>query len=220
MVLKRIFPPANELTVFVMTVTILSMFIYMDGWADKAVIFYFELIDELLYEVHQAEGIKDTISGYSSLIFTPVFLFTIILGPLFLPFNKRDLRALCATIILIDASIIAYGNMGLVEETPTIINNFMTFYSAIWIIYIFVVLKMRELDYLMNDHQAKAIPSFIAACISSIAVFVAIEAFSVHWVKAYSIGSILTSILFTLGLKFYFENENSKSGMEGLKSEQ
>jgi len=219
MVLKRIFPPANELTVFVMTVTLLSMFIYMDGWADKAIVFYFELVEKHLYEIHQAKGIKDTVSGYGTLILTPILLFVIIFGPLFLPFNKRDLRALCATIILIDASIIAYGNMGLVKETSTIINNFITFYSVIWIIYIFVAVKMRELDYFMDGRQFKAIPSCIAASISVIAVFVAVQIFSVHWVEAYSVGSILTSIFFTLGSKFYFENEKLKNGAKGLKSE-
>ena len=218
--LKRIFPPANELTVFVMTVTVLSMFIYMDGWADKAVVYHFEIIEKQLYEIHQAKGIKDTIFGYASLIFTPVFLFIIIFGPLLLPFNKKDLRALCATIILIDASIIAYGNMGLAKESPSAINSLMAFYSGIWIIYILVVLRMREVNYLMSAEQAKAIPACIAACVSTIAVFVAIKVFSVNWVKAYSIGSILTSILFTLGWKFYFENEKSKNVTEGLRSEQ
>ncbi len=216
--LKKIFPPANELTVFVFTVTLLSLFFYMDGWADKASMFLVDYVENVFNNIHQAINIIDIVRSYAALIFSPIIFVIVVFAPLFLPFNKKDLRGLCVTMIFIDVFIIVYSNGGAVSTNPSAINLFIMFYSVIWLIYTLVVARINEIDRLMDHSQTKAVPAILAATVSVVSVFIAIKVFSIHWAKAYSIGSVVTSLLFTLGSVIYFELRDKNQVISPLKS--
>jgi hypothetical protein len=202
--LKKIFPPANEITVFVITVTILSMFIYMDGWFDNTIMMASEVIENYFRSIDESDNFKDTAIAHGSFIVLLLFLVLSIFGPLFLPFNKKDLRGLCLIMIFAHAIIIAYTNLTLDKESPSFINAFIVLYSIVWIVYLYVVTEMRKQDHLMSNQQAKAVPSFIAASVSALAVFLAIKLFSVPWYRAYSVGAIIVANLVALGsAQFY-----------------
>jgi lysylphosphatidylglycerol synthetase-like protein (DUF2156 family) len=201
---KKIFPPANEITVFVITVTLLSMFIYMDGWFANTISIASEGIENVLHTIHESNSFKDTAVAYSSFVIVPLLFVLLVFGPLFLPFNKRDLRGLCLFMIFAHAIIIAYTNITLGKESPSIMNTIVVLYSIAWVIYIYAVGEMRKQDHMMNKHQTKAMPSLVAASVSVIAVFLAINVFSVSWYRAYSIGSISTSCLVALVSAQYY----------------
>jgi hypothetical protein len=204
--LKKIFPPANEITVFVITVTILSMFIYMDGWFDSTIMMASEVIENNFRLIDGSGTFKDTAIAYGSFIILPLLLVLLIFGPLFLPFNKKDLRGLCLIMIFTHAIIIAYTNFTIDKEFPSLINTSIAIYSIVWIVYLYVVTEMRKQDHLMSNQQAKAIPSFIAASVSALAVFLAIKLFSVPWYRAYSVGAIIVSNFVALGSAQFYES--------------
>ena len=158
-----------------MTTTLLSMFIYMDGWNEKVVKFF--------GEPYLLVVVVGTISA-----------------PLILPFTKKDLRQQCLMMILIDSAIILYINSKNIGSNPnrSIIDLIIALYSFSWFIYLGLISKLKSIDYIMDKNQANALICCLAASASVIIVFVEINFFSVYWTQAYMIVSIFISIACSL----------------------
>ena len=202
-VFRRIFPPFDEMSVFVITTTFLSLFFYMEGWALAGVKLFSEFMLSLVQEIKGAVTIGDAIKAFFTLVFSPFFIIAMLFGPLVLPFTKADLRDFCPPIIIIDLSIIAYHNLQINNDHATLLNSLIAAYSITWILYVTIALRLKKIEALVDDDQADAHSSCIAALISIISVFLSIKLFDVHWLQAYCTGSLITPPAFNYALKLY-----------------
>lgn len=113
-------------------------------------------------------------------------LFAFFFGALFLPFNNKDLRPLCALTLFVDVSIICYATSSNLGNHSTWPDYLISLYFFIWAIYIYVVSRNHNYDYLMPDEQTSQKPACLSAAASVICVFLAIRVFSIPWQIAYS----------------------------------
>lgn len=181
----------NELTVFVVTVTLLSMFLYMDGWpaqAERQLAGLFANVAAAL----RGPGWPDIAKGVAGLFFFPLAIAASLIVPLFLPFTRVDWRRLCVPIVLLDAGILLVFNLRLAREQGSLLHSILALYLLAWFIHAWVV---RDLDSLISRAQARGLPAIIAASISAAVVFVAVTRFSVEWVSAYSLAVVAVSLL-------------------------
>ena len=206
--LRRIFPPFDEMSVFVITATFLSLFVYMEGWALEGVKLCWEFILSLAQGYNNA-GIIGDLVGFWALVFGPFFIIAMLFGPLFLPFTKKDLRDLCPAIIVADLSLMAYHNFSINKDHWTLLNIVFIAYSVAWIVYITIALRLKKLGAVVDDHQADAQSSCIAALISIISVFVSIKVFGFHWLQAYCMGSLFTPPAFNYARELFADKTHT-----------
>ncbi len=183
------------------------MFFYMDGW----MVSFFEFCLEV---VSIAFDDANTLLGY---IFSSVELIimaslggAMIIAPLTLPFNSRDLRKLCVMLLIVDLFILICGNIYLIVNTESIVFLFSLVYSVIWLVWVWLMIKMDSIDMLIAGRQADPISSIFTALTSISVVHISIVYLSIDWVLAYIYGTILVSVLFSIGHEVYLSTQYNK----------
>lgn len=177
-----------------MTVTLLSMFFYMDGWVANAARGITE-IHQNIADGFRSPSVRDQLGALLGMVFLPLLAIAYGLGPLLLPFTKADLRILCALVILVNAAIICYGNIRIEEAERTLFNDILALYFFVWFFYVIIILRSRDLESMMTNEQFKAAICCVAAAASGLSVFIAIRYLSFNWVEAYSLSVLLVSML-------------------------
>lgn len=200
--LKRIFPPANELTLFVMATTLLSLFFYMNGWADTALSVIADHFSNSLNQVDKSTNIFDGfISFFTGVILLPAIILGCVIAPLIIPFVRWDVRSFCIWILLMDCIIISIYNIKIALQAPTAFQIVLSTYCVIWAIYTYICMKYEKFDHLIEHTKPSPVYVITAASISIISVFIAVHFYLIDWVKAYSMSIAVVSTLFSIGVK-------------------
>jgi hypothetical protein len=196
--LKKLFPPATELTLFVTATSLVSLFFYMDGWGHTATEIIAGHFSDALKEVDKSNNI---VSGFLSflggVILFPAIILSCMIAPIIMPFTRWDLRAWAVWILLLDCTIISIYNIVIAFQTPTKFQLAITAYCVIWSVYVYLCMESNKIDYLIDKQKSNPRYTFAAGIVSMIAIFIAIDFFAVHWVQAYSISIVIVSVLFS-----------------------
>lgn len=185
---RVIFPPLNEITVFVIAVTLYSLFVYVDGFPSPA-----EVVGLLLKEM--ARQATESISNFIAMVVAAPILLAMIFGPLFLPFTRLDLSGTCGLVIAVFALVAAGTSIvNLVNDHHSLPNRLIFIYSISWIVYMYYILKfVKEPGFIMGAEQEDALCACIAATVSVVFVYVATNLYSVKWYNAFVIGTTSSS---------------------------
>ena len=197
--LKKLFPPVTELTIFVTATSLVSLFFYMDGWAHTAAEIITGYFSGALKEVDSSTNIFSSfISFVGHVIIGPALILFCMIAPILMPFTRKDLRACAAWILLLDCTIISVYNISIFIQSPTKFQMAVSAYCIIWAIYVFLCMKFEKTDYLIDKQRSN--PSYVVAAgiVSMIGIFIAVNYFAVHWVQAYSISIVIVSVLFSV----------------------
>ena len=192
--LEKIFPKTHELTVFVITVVL-----YM------TIITNLELFGMLIGTINllwtgwvadfsESTSIRTDTKLILGLITMVGVSVAYLIGPLFMPFTKKDIRFLSIVLLWVDISLIIYWNMK-ISEPGQWYRVFPVLYSLAWLIYSLIVLKFNKrngINMLVSEEQTnpKAALKVASTGIILSVAFVHIMKFS--WLDAYMMALFIT----------------------------
>jgi hypothetical protein len=182
---KYVFPKTNELTVFLLAVTLYSSIFYIPELGDHFLQSSLMLLDRWVNKLSFTLGIIDTSwflikTALISLIITVTFF-----GPLILPFTKKDLRYLCGGVILLELALIVVLNVSAIEQHPIVRQTLITYYSC-WFFYaLFIMRWNRNLNTLICNEQTQPKIAISLAFTSSIFMAILYFLFEWWWLDAY-----------------------------------
>jgi len=190
---KYLFPKTNELTVFLLAVTLYSSIIFIPGLGDKLLQSSLILFDKWLNKLSFTIGIIDTSWFLIKTALISLIIMVTFFGPLLLPFTKKDLRYLCGGVILLELALIVSLNVSAIEQHPIIRQTFITYYSC-WFFYaIFIMRWNHNLNALMCNEQTE--PKIAISLAFTSSIFMAVLYFSLDW---WWLDAYLTSVHVTL----------------------
>ena len=205
---KFIYPKVNELTVFIISVTLYSAILYIPEISIEVVDLFQLLLDDWLEEFALVSGFIDSSwfvikSTLKSTFFTLLLLGAILL-PLFLPFTNKDIRRACFSVILLDLGLLITFNVVNIEQYP-IIRQLLIAYYVIWFLYAIILGRINQnINHLMNMEQTKPSLALVLAFISSVLTATLYLLFDWWWIDAY-----LTSVYFVLISERLYKNKFS-----------
>tara|TARA_B100000446_G_C10432833_1_gene298876 strand:- start:147 stop:704 length:558 start_codon:yes stop_codon:yes gene_type:complete len=183
------------------------MFFYMDGWIDSFFRFCFKVVSFAFDDANTPLGY--IFSSIEFIVIVSVGV-AMLVAPITLPFNRRDLRKLCVMLLIVDLVILIFGNIYLIVSTESIFFLFSLVYSIIWLVWVWLMLEMNDIDMLIDSSQAEPVVSVFAAAMSISVVYISIVYLLVDWVLAYMYGAILVSTLFNIGHEIYLDSRYNK----------
>lgn len=195
--LYKIFPKTNELTVFVVAVvlyaTVISNIDLISLLKDKVTFLWLNW----LADFSNSNSIFTDVKLVFGLIFLVIAGLSYLIGPLLMPFTKKDIRRLSLIILWIDVSLIIYWNIKYIEPGQWF-RLFPIIYGSAWFIYSIVILKMNErkgIDQLVTEEQTNPNIALKWAGIAAGLSLVLNHLFNLWWLDAYMLAIFITLIL-------------------------
>jgi len=203
--MHRLFPKINELTVFIITVLLYATVLISAELSEAVLSGANEVLDKFSRNFAQSEGFLETAEQTLIAITGVLFVLCYLIGPLLLPFTKRDIRIISMIILWIDAGIVIYWNS---QSTGAYraLSSVVILYWAAWMIYSFLLLRCDPkagVDILLDKRQTSPQVALSFAVPGVCLVILFFFAFQWEWVEAY-----LMAVFITLMIERYLPDNN------------
>jgi hypothetical protein len=210
---QLIFPKANELAVFVMAVTFYSLFFYVPEMTQGLINVLTTLWHAWLNDFKSAEGVIASSKFLGGLILGILALGFYGIGPLLLPFTKRDIRLTSLLILWINGVLLIYSVIKTERALSPLAVAYVIYYLA-WLIYSVTLMRIAGnagIQKLVSDEQTN--PTQAVSCaLFSIALTVLLTSWlSFWWLNAY-----LSAISLTLVAASLLERWRATALKDGL----
>lgn len=190
---RYIFPRTNELAVFVITTVLYALVVSIPELRNSVAGFFHALWVMWVSDFRAASGFWQPIKLFLGLIFSFVCGLAYAIGPLLLPFTKRDIRIVALIVLWVDAVQLIYwlvvGSAG-----PELLRLAAIVYVAAWLIYSVILVRSRRdvgMVELVDDTQVEP---RVALAVASIGILLALSlviVFQRWWLEAYMLSVFL-----------------------------
>ncbi|TGN40670.1 hypothetical protein [Marinobacter confluentis] len=200
----HVFPKINELCVFVVTVLLYATIIISPELHEFLGLYWQELLQDWERKWSRANTLFLMFEFVGSLIFGFVFLAIIFLGPLFLPFTKRDIRAVCICILWLDAALIIYWNSQTRSEFSFIQAALILYWGA-WLVYSYFVLRADSTNgvkRLINNEQTTPVTALLISGYGCIFLLIFKLLLGWWWLDSYMAAVFMALLAARFGERF------------------
>lgn len=190
---RYIFPRTNKLTVFVITTVLYALACFIPELRSSVIGFFHTLWIFSVTEFHLASGFWQTTALVLGLIFSIFAGFFYAIGPLLLPFTKRDIRVVAIMVLWGDAALLIYwlvvGSAG-----PPLLRLAVILYVAAWMAYsaiLFQMMRERAIGELVDDAQIEPGVAMATAVMGILIALTLVTVFQRWWLEAYMLSVFL-----------------------------
>ncbi len=195
--LNYIFPKVNELSIFVITVSLYSMAFYVPE-VERS---FLNIAEFTVSSMRDSWVIVELTDVFGAIVFSLIIISCVVaffVGPLIMPFTQCDLRHCGFVVLMVDAALSIHFNLLNINQNSTLRTIFII-YSFAWLGYLLLNFK-REKDTANVICDEKSDPkTAIAVSISAILIILFLY-FVLEWLW---LDSYFSAIAFSfLGLRF------------------
>jgi hypothetical protein len=195
--MHRLFPKINELTVFIITVLLYAAILISPELTEAVSSAANEVWLKILRNFSHSQGFLEKAKQTFIAIVGGLVLLCYLIGPLLLPFTKRDIRVVSIMILWIDSGIVIYWNS---QSTGAYraLSSILILYWAAWMIYSVILLRVDPkagVDTLLDKHQTspQVALSFAVPGICLLILF--FFALQWEWIEAYLMAVFITLMI-------------------------
>lgn len=194
--IKFLFPRTNELTVFVIALVLYVTVLFVPDIINTVIEFSRLAWNSWLSVLSKSGNIYETtkyVLGFTGVVIVLLFYF---IGPLLLPFTKKDLRVSALLILWVDAALLIYWNIHSMD-TAQWYRGLSSLYVISWLLYSLLVVKLDKVNgikKLVNEEQTTPSVAIRTALLGAIMSLTLIYLLDWKWLDAYML-AVFTTLL-------------------------
>lgn len=205
-VTKVFFPPFNELTVFVAAVTLYYFPVHKLISSPNAL-----KIIKMGIKAILISPLSSTDAFLGSLILYPIVA-VLLVGPLLMPFSKKDLRYTCLLIVTL-FSLVSLGVSvgGYLSSRHGFISQIVLLYTFCWVFYMVLSLVfINEVDLVVSNEHTSPLIAGLTAATSVVFVYVGTNVYAMNSSTAFILAVTSTSTTVPVVIQVLFKSEQEQ----------